>query len=216
MRDAVVLRGVVLLSQPVRDYDKRLLILTAERGLVTAFARGARRIHSSLLAAGNPFVFGYFSLYEGKNAYTLVSVRTEEFFDELPHHMPGIYYGFYFLELAAYFAREEQEAGSVVNLIYVALKALVREKIPNSLIRYIYELRLLWENGLYAPPEEKGTLDESAYYALCFVCRCPLTQLFSFTLSESALKDFRRETEKYLVHEVDRPMKSLTMIDENL
>ncbi len=215
MKDAVVLKGVVLIAQPVKDYDKRLVILTAERGLVTAFVRGARRQNSPLLAATNPFVFGYFSLYEGRNAYTLVNVKAEDFFENLPYHMPGVYYGFYFLELSSYFSREEQEAEETVNLIYVALKAILKEKIPLVLVRSIFELRLLKENGLYAPPEEKGNLDESAYYALCFVSQCSVQKLFSFTLSEDAMKDFQREVRKCLNREVDRPMKSLALIDED-
>lgn len=210
--DAIELTGVVLLVQPIGEYDRRVVILTRERGKITAFARGARRVNSPLMAATSPFVFGRFTLYEGRNAYTLTAVSVTAYFNELSSLSPGVYYGFYFLELAAYYGQEGMMAEGMVNLLYVTFRAIIKNSVPLPLLRRIYECRLMAENGEFALPDETEGLDGAATYALGFVAGCPIAALYSFSLSGKAEADFASCVKKQLARCVDRKMKSLEML----
>ena len=135
MREQVSVAGMVLKSSPVGEYDRRLVILSRERGKITAFARGARRPGSPLMACSCPFVFGNFSLYEGRDAYTLVQAEIQNYFREIAEDMEAACYGSYFLEFSDYYARENIEALEPLKLLYQSLRALLKPAIPNRLVK---------------------------------------------------------------------------------
>lgn len=145
----VKLTGIVLQATPVGEYDKRLVILTGQRGKITVFVKGARRPSSRFAAGSRPFSFGEFTLYQGREAYNLVDISITNYFDEITTDMNAVYYGFYFLELADYYSHENATAKEMINLLYSSLKALNRKSIPDKLVRYIYELKMFAINGEY-------------------------------------------------------------------
>ena len=147
MTGQIKLTGMVLVSMPVGDYDRRLTILTKERGKISAFAKGARKPTSPLLGCSQPFSFGEFILYEGKSSYNVVSADISNYFAELRDDVESIYYAMYFCEFSCFMTKENLEAGEPLKLLYMTLRALSKPALHKKLVRRIFELRFMAING---------------------------------------------------------------------
>ncbi|MCD7819988.1 MAG: DNA repair protein RecO [Lachnospiraceae bacterium] len=213
MSDPLKVTGMVLLAVPSGDYDRRTVLLTRERGKITAFARGARKANSTLLAAATPFAFGSFTVYEGKNAYTLVQAEISDYFREVREDIFAACYACYFMELAEYYTRENLDGTQMLNLLYATLRALPKKEPDNELIRCVFEMKAMVLNGEY-PYEaaEDQTLQESTRYALSYVIHAPIQKLYQFTLQPEIFREFRQVQDYYNSISMDRKFKSLEIL----
>lgn len=149
MVETITVMGMVISSMAISEYDKRLVILTKELGKITAFARGARKPTSPFLAGSQPMAFGEFTMYRGRNSYTVTGIKINEYFSNTMSDVDSMYMGMYFLEFADYYGREGIDAGESLKLLYLSMKALNGNIISKELIRCIFELKMLVINGEY-------------------------------------------------------------------
>ena len=211
MREQVSAAGMVLKASPVGEYDRRLVILTREFGKITAFARGARRPGNSLMAVSNPFVFGKFLLYEGRDAYTLAGAEVKNYFIEIAGDVEAACYGSYFLEFADYYGRENLEATEQLLLLYQSLRALLKPALPDPLVQAVFELRSMVINGDYTehPPRP---VSDSANYAWEYIIASPLESLYTFTLAPEVLEELKHCVELNKRRFIDREFHSLEIL----
>lgn len=149
MVETITVTGMVISAMPISEYDKRLVILTKELGKITAFVRGARKPTSPFLAGSQPMAFGEFTMYRGRNSYTITAMKISDYFSNTMKDIDCMYLGMYFLELADYYGREGIEATETLKLLYLSMKSLSGSQIPARLVRCIFELRILTINGEY-------------------------------------------------------------------
>ena len=212
MREPLDLTGIVIKSAAAGEYDRRQVILTRERGKITAFARGAKRPGSSLMGPCSPFAFGVFKLLEGRDAYTLQSAQISRYFDELTGDVETSCYGQYFLEVADYYTRENLDGSAMLLLVYQSLRALSNPNLPNPLVQRVFELRAMVINGEYTQHPPVSVCD-SANYTWEHVIGAPLEKLYTFAVTPEVFEEFRRCVELNKSHYIDRTFHSLDILE---
>ena len=208
--------GMVLSAAPVGDYDKLVVLLTRERGKIRAFARGARRPGSALMAAANAFAFGEFQIYEGRTSYTMSQASIQNYFGELMTDFEGACYGQYFLEFADYYTRENVDGSDFLKLVYQSLRALLVPSLPRKLVRYIYELKAMTYSGECPQTFEQFSdwnLNPSTEYALQYVVATSVEKLYTFLLTEEVFAEFARVVTWLRKHYVEHRFKSLEILE---
>lgn len=212
MQQFVNVTGMILKQAPIGEYDRRICLLTKERGKISAFAKGARKPGSRLAAATNPFSFGCFRLYEGKSSYTVSEAEIQNYFEELRTDYIGAYYGMYFAEVADYYARENNDERELLKLLYQSLRALSVETLPDKLVKCVFELKAIAVNGEFPGVPDNMELEESTVYALHYIAESSIEKLYTFTVTDSVLGQLEQLATDYRRRFIDREFKSLEIL----
>ncbi|MBD5470350.1 MAG: DNA repair protein RecO [Lachnospiraceae bacterium] len=215
MQDFVILTGIVIKSEPMGEYDRRVVLLTKERGKISAFARGSRRPGNRLMAPTNPFSFGKFRLFEGKTSYTMSEAEISNYFEDLRADFIGAYYGMYFLEICDYYTRENNDETEALKLLYQSLRALASKRFENRLVRCVFELKAIMLNGEFPGIRDSDQLGESAAYTVTYIRNMPSQKLFSFDVKPEVLQELECFCRKICKGTFDKDFKSLEIL-ENL
>lgn len=244
MREPFKVTGIVLSVYPIGENDRRLTILTKERGKIQVFARGCRKPNHPLFGVAQPLIFGEFMIVEGRTFTYLNTAEGKEYFSYLKTDLERIYYSTYFAELAEYFTVEGMDETNILNLLFVTFSAMRKNLVPLPLIRRIYEYKILQyygiglqcfqclscgkeenlntlsiENGgIYCGDCGKGIsgthIEPSVLYALQYIGAAPLSRLYAFILKEEVFLEFQWIVKHFMRIHVEHTFKAEKMLDE--
>lgn len=213
MQDFTIVTGMIIKAVPIGEYDRRLVLLTKERGKITAFARGARKPNSRFVASTNLFCFGTFKLYAGRDSYTLSETEISNYFEDLRMDFEGAYYGMYFLEIADYYTRENNDEREMLKLLYQSLRAVSHPSLKNQLIRAIFEIKSVVINGEFPGiPSGKEYLD-STEFTIDYIVDSSIEKLYTFTVTEEVLDELRNIASWTRKHCLTGRFKSLEILE---
>ncbi len=232
----------MLRTHKLGEADRIITLLTRDRGLVRAVARGVRKTTSRFGGRLEPFMHVDLQLAEGRSLDVITQVETiSAFARDLGGDYPAYTAGTAMLETAERLVQEDGEpAVQQLQLLVGALRALSEHRQTPSLLLDSYQLRALSIAG-YAP-----TFDGCArcgregphrdFHApsggmLCHTCRVPGSAApspFTVTLLAALLSGdwdvavtaddrSRREASSivgaYLSWHLERGLRSLSHVD---
>ncbi len=212
MQEFIQVTGMILKQSPMGEYDRRVCLLTRERGKISAFARGARKPGNKLAAATNLFAFGTFKLYSGKNSYTMTDAEIQNYFEDLMTDYIGAYYGMYFTEVADYYTRENNDEREMLKLLYQSLRAISAPALPNELVKCVFEIKAIAVNGEFPGVPTERKLQESTCYALQYIVTSPVEKLYTFTVTDSVLEELKSVASIYRKRILNHEFKSLEIL----
>ncbi|MBQ3037028.1 MAG: DNA repair protein RecO [Lachnospiraceae bacterium] len=213
MQNFMVVLGLVLKAEPIGEYDRRVVLLTREKGKITVFARGARRQNNRFLATTTPFCFGEFKLFAGQNSYSLSEANITNYFEGVRSDFELAFYGMYFLEMADYYARENSDEKQLLKLLYQSLTALTHPTLERDFVKMIYEIKAIMINGEFpGVPEQRDDLS-GADRAIRHLWDTPAQNVYSFRVSDAVQKELSERCEEIRKRVIDKEFKSLEMLN---
>jgi DNA repair protein RecO (recombination protein O) len=133
--------GIVVSVTDISERDRILSLLTAERGMISVYAAGARQLKNRYMAATQPFCYGKFLLAEQAGRFTIREAELEEIFYELRTDITRAALASYICEVIGYTGTEQPDT-ELLRLTLNTLYAVSRGLYPLPHIKAAFELRV--------------------------------------------------------------------------
>ena len=235
MTDGLILRHY----DTVAESDRFIAILTRDKGIVRATARGAKKVTSRFGAATQQLCYARLSLIPSRDKYVLEDAKPIEVFFPLRQDVERLALAQYFCELALSVCPSDTSAEDHLRLLLGGLHYLAAGEKDPLLIKAVVEGRLLCLEG-YAPDltgcalcggEEAplwfsptaGTLScaqhvadvdalaisDGVLAALRHLIYGPFERCFAFALPAADTASLATLTERFLLAQVGKTYKTL-------
>lgn len=142
--------GIVIKTGVTGEADRIVCVLTAQRGVIKAFANGARGVKSKLHAGTALFTYGAFSFSERKGIFTLCEVQVKNVFFDLRNELEGLALAQYFCDVLLLCVPHGASEPEYLRLMLNSLHFLCTGAKPVMLIKTVFELRIACISG-YTP-----------------------------------------------------------------
>lgn len=143
--DALVLR-----ERKLDEQDRLLTLLSAEQGIITAYAKGAGRMKGSMAGATELLCYSHFVLFQNRERCFADRAEANTLFFGIRGNLEKLTLATYFAQLCCELIPESEPAAEELRLMLNTLYYLEQGKLPPLQLKAILELRLLTLTG-YMP-----------------------------------------------------------------
>ena len=168
--------GLVIREVEAGENDKRITLLTADKGKITLSAKGARSLKSKYMNAISLFTYGNYEITERAGFSWLGGASVTEPFYQLRDDIDKLALASYIVDVAGELSGAEEPAEDMLRLTLNTLYAIANDLKPMAQIKTVYELRAMAISG-YMP-----MLDS------CGLCGKDKAELFYLDVMNGMLK----------------------------
>ena len=142
--------GIVIKTSPTGESDLVVWILTRTRGIIRAFAKGARGTKNRLHGAASLFAYCSFSITEKNNVFHVNEAEIKEIFFDLRGSLEKLTVAQYLCEVMLKTVPDDNGDEIFLRIILNSLYFLCKSEKPWQQIKAVFELRMASETG-YMP-----------------------------------------------------------------
>ena len=229
--------ALVLKVTDTGESDRLVTLLTAEYGVLRAFANRAKKINSKMHGATQSLCYGDFSIYKSRDSYIIDDAVAKEVFFGLRSDIEKLALSQYFCSLAAELVPEMEPARDYLRVILNSMHLLEKQRRSNDFLKAVTELKFMVFSGfmpdLTACPHcgltegemvfniedgciyckssgKKGEkINSTVLAAMRHVCSTPIEKMYSFSLPSSDEKRFAYLCERFLITQTRINTKTL-------
>ena len=142
--------GLVIREIESGENDKRITLLTADRGKITVSAKGAKSLKSKYMNAIGLFTYGNYEITERAGYSWLAGASIIEPFYPIRDDIDRLALASYVVDVAGELSGAEEPAEDILRLTLNTLYALSNNLKPYTQIKSTYELKAMTISG-YMP-----------------------------------------------------------------
>ena len=118
-----------------------------------------------------------------------------------------------YLEVLDDLTREGNDGSLPLLLGYYSLRALEKGTLPRPLVKAVFELRLIVQEGVFRGLSDDMQCHPAMRRAVSFIEHEPLSKIYSFTLDEEPLRELIRFADAERNRFFQHPFSSLTILE---
>lgn len=142
--------GIVIKVASTGESTRIVWVLTFDRGIIKAFADGAKNMKSKLHAGTSVYTYGLFSFSEKKGIFSIKEVQVKEVFFDLRNDLATLSLAQYFCEILLECVPHGKAEDEYLRLTLNSLFFLCKKSKPLLQIKSVFELRVASVSG-YMP-----------------------------------------------------------------
>lgn len=146
----MVCDAVIIRVKRLEEQDRLLTLLTRDKGVIVAYAKGAGRLKGSMVSSTELLCYSHFGLGQRGDRYFVDSAESNSIFFGLRQSLEKLSLATYFCQLCCELVPPLACDEGYLRLLLNTLHQLEKDKLAPPLLRPLFELRVLAMSG-YMP-----------------------------------------------------------------